>query len=163
MRVYLALGSNLGSREQYLRSAVQGLIRRRVDVSRIAALYSTEPREVHNQPWFLNTVLEADTRLDPDQLLAACLDIENENLRIHDPGQPKGPRTLDIDIVFYGSEIIRKPNLTIPHPRFSTRRFVLEPLAKLAPDFVDPVSNKTMAQLLKDCPDDGEVHPAGVL
>src|SRR5215813_3310967 len=95
MRVYLALGSNVGAREHYLRSAVRGLINRRIDVIRIAALYSTEPRDVYSQPWFLNTVLEADTRLNPDQLLAACRDIEDENDRVRDPEQPKGPRTLD--------------------------------------------------------------------
>jgi 2-amino-4-hydroxy-6-hydroxymethyldihydropteridine diphosphokinase len=149
--VYLALGSNLGDREAYLRAAIRSLRARQVDVVRCASVYSTEPREVIDQPWFLNTVLEADTALDPDELLDVCLRIENESDRIRDA--LKGPRTLDIDILFYGREIIRSPGLTIPHPSFSSRRFVLAPLAEIAPDFVDPLSGKTMRQLLDDCTD----------
>jgi len=163
MRVYLALGSNLGSREGYLRAAVRGLLHRHIDVIQIASLYSTEPRDVRDQPWFLNTALQADTRLAPDQLLAACLDIENENHRIRNAAEPRGPRTLDIDIIFYGAEVIRQPNLTIPHPRFTMRRFVLVPLAEIAANFIDPVTGKTIGVLLQDCPDEGKVHRAGYL
>lgn len=149
--VFLALGSNLGDREQYLRSGLRGLGSRGIEILQCASIYSTEPREILHQPWFLNTALQANTGLDPHQLLRACLDVERENQRIRSIS--KGPRTLDIDIIFYGSDIIRLPDLTIPHPSFSARRFVLAPLAEIAPDFIDPLSRKPVSQLLEECPD----------
>jgi 2-amino-4-hydroxy-6-hydroxymethyldihydropteridine diphosphokinase len=163
MRVYIALGSNLGSREEYLRSGVRSLGNRRVDVIRTASLYSTAPRDVLDQPWFLNTAIEADTQLPPAELLSTCLAIEKENDRIRAAESTKGPRTLDMDIIFYGSEIVRSPALTIPHPSFSVRRFVLAPLAEIAPGFIDPGSGKTIAELLEHCPDHAEVRFAGTL
>ena len=149
--VYLALGSNLGDREEYLRAGIRGLAARGVMPVRCASVYSTEPREVLDQPWFLNTVIEGNTDLNPEELLRVCLDVEKENQRIRQI--TKGPRTLDIDIIFYGSDIVRKPGLTIPHPSFSARRFVLVPLAEIAPNFSDPLSGKTIKQLLESCPD----------
>ena len=161
MRVFLALGSNLGNREAYLRSGVLGLANRGIDIIRCASLYSTEPFEVLDQPTFLNTAIEADTALSSDELLSACLQIEKQNQRTRDTA--KGPRTLDIDIIFYGNQIVRKAGLIIPHPCFSARRFVLVPLVELAPQFTDPVSGKTIAALLESCPDSGEVRYAGTL
>ena len=163
MRIYIALGSNLGNREEYLRSGVRRLAERGVNVIRTASVYSTAPRDVLDQPRFLNTVIESDTTLSPQKLLATCLDIEQQNKRIRDTGTQKGPRTLDIDIIFYGTEIIRTPDLTIPHPRFAVRQFVLVPLAEIAPNFIDPVSGKTIADLLAHCPDEGEVLLQGAL
>ena len=161
MRVYIALGSNLGNREEYLRAGVRGLSERQVDITGTASVYSTAPRDVLDQPRFLNTAIEADTTLSPQELLAACLDIEKKNNRVRDAATDKGPRTLDIDIIFYGIEIIRTPSLTIPHPRFAVRRFVLAPLAEIAPNFVDPVSGRTIRELLTQCPDEGEVLLTG--
>src|SRR5215510_8906454 len=118
--VYLALGSNLGNREEYLRAGVRGLAARGVDVTRSASMYSTEPREVLEQPWFLNTVIEGNTDLSPNQLLQLCFEVEKENQRMRQA--TKGPRTLDIDIIFYGNHIVRNPDLAIPHPSFAARR-----------------------------------------
>ena len=163
MRVYIALGSNLGSREEYLRSGVRSLLTRHVNVTRTASLYSTSPRDLIDQPWFLNTAIEAHTDLAPQELLSACLEIERENHRVRNVASLKGPRTLDVDIIFYGSQIIRTPALTVPHPSFSVRRFVLVPLAEIAPGFVDPGSGKTIMGLLQNCPDNGEVRCTGAL
>jgi len=153
--VYLALGTNLGDREDHLRAGIRGLAARGVMPVRCASVYSTEPREVVDQPWFLNTVIEGNTDLNPEELLRVCLDVEKDNHRMRQT--TKGPRTLDIDIIFYGSDIVRKPGLTIPHPSFSARRFVLVPLAEIAPNFIDPLSGKTIKQLLESCPDQSGV------
>jgi len=153
--VYLALGSNLGDRERYIRAGILGLATHQIQIVRQASIYSTEPREILDQPWFINTAIETATELQPHDLLHICLEVERANLRVRDTA--KGPRTLDIDIIFYGSEIIHDPGLTIPHPNFSTRRFVLAPLVEIAPDFVDPVSRKTLRELFQACGDQAQV------
>ena len=159
MIAYLALGSNLGDRRSWLASAVDSLSRRGIQIVRSASIYLTEPQEVVDQPWFLNTVVEANTLLSPEQLLETCLDVEEENSRTRT--EVKESRTLDIDIIFYGDRIVRKPGLSIPHPAFRQRRFVLEPLAEIAPDFVDPITGYTVRQLLKDVYDSGEIRLFG--
>lgn len=159
--VFLALGSNLGDREQFLRSGIRGLASRGVEIARCASVYSTEPRELLDQPWFLNTALEATTLLTPAELLHCSLDVEKENGRVRDV--LKGPRTLDIDIIFYGNQIVHERDLTIPHPSLSTRRFVLAPLAEIAPGFVDPRSGKTVLQLLDECADQSYIRSVGDL
>ena len=153
---FLALGSNLGDRKGYLKNAVEALEQRGIQVVRRASIYETEPKGLEIQPWFLNTAALCRTDFDPGRLLEVCLAIERDNERIRD--QSNGPRTLDIDIIFYGDRVIDEPELTIPHPRFSERRFVLVPLAEVAPDFVDPVSGKTIATLLEECPDQAAVR-----
>jgi 2-amino-4-hydroxy-6-hydroxymethyldihydropteridine diphosphokinase len=156
MIVFLALGSNLGDRQAYLRSAIDGLSRHGVQIVRSASLYSTEPQGMAGQPWFLNTVVEANTLSSPEELLESCLAVEKENLR--ERKDEKESRTLDIDIIFYGDRILKTLGLTIPHPEFPNRRFVLEPLAEIAPDFVDPVSGKSVRQLLENVNDPGGIH-----
>jgi 2-amino-4-hydroxy-6-hydroxymethyldihydropteridine diphosphokinase len=144
--VYLSLGSNLGDREENLRQAIARLEAAGVRVSRRSSIYETEPREAPNQPWFLNQVIEAETDLFPRQLLARLqkveLDLGRKRLR------PKGPRTIDIDILLCGETIVRAKDLELPHPRLAERRFVLEPLAELAPDLRHPVTRLTVRQML---------------
>jgi 2-amino-4-hydroxy-6-hydroxymethyldihydropteridine diphosphokinase len=157
--VYLALGSNLGDRRSYLEAGIAGLERRDVQVLRSASVYSTEPRDLIG-PWFLNTVVEANTILAPEQLLEACLAVERENSRKRTG--VKASRTLDVDIILYGGLTVSGPGLSIPHPAFRNRRFVLEPLAEIVPDFVDPATGKTIRELLDAVTDAGQVAWAGL-
>lgn len=144
--VYLGLGSNLGDREQMLQAAIDGLHSAGVRVTRTSSVYETEPRGRRNQRWFLNLVVEAETDLFPRQLLGRIARIEQQlgRRRI----SVNGPRTIDIDILFYGSFVVETSELTIPHPRFAERRFVLAPMVELAPELRDPVSRRTMRELL---------------
>jgi 2-amino-4-hydroxy-6-hydroxymethyldihydropteridine diphosphokinase len=156
MGIYLGLGSNVGDREAQLRLAVAALKERDILPWESASLYWTQPRDVEDQPWFLNTVIEVRTLLEPEALMAACLEVEKKAGRIREI--PRGPRSLDIDILIYKDRIIDSPQLSIPHPRFRERRFVLAPLSELAPDLADPVSGLTMIQLLDLCVDEGVVR-----
>ena len=144
---YLSLGSNLGNREANLRDAIA-----RLDavgtVSTISSFYETEPVDFLDQPWFLNCVVLLETDLPPQTLLRRLLEIERSLGR--ERLQPKGPRLIDIDILLFGDEIIHEPGLTIPHPALHQRRFVLEPLAQIAPGVVHPVLKKTAQELLAD-------------
>ncbi len=154
-RCFLALGSNLGDREAHLRDGLAELDARGVRVIRSASVYSTEPKDVPAQPWFLNTAAEAETRLEPADLIRVCLSIEQEHDRRR--STPKGPRTLDIDIILYGDRVVRTAELTIPHPRYAQRRFVLEPLAEIASGAIDPVDGRTIGALLAAVDDDASV------
>jgi 2-amino-4-hydroxy-6-hydroxymethyldihydropteridine diphosphokinase len=155
MRIVLGFGSNMGDREEHLRRAFALLQQNQVTVLRSASLYLTEPRDFMDQPWFVNTVAEVDTHLDPLKLLECCFAVEHEAGRLRD--HSRGPRPIDIDILFYRDMQIRSANLTIPHPRYGERRFVLVPLAELAPDFRDPIRNLTIQELIEICPDRGQV------
>ena len=144
--VYLSLGSNIGDREAMLHRALEALNAAGIAVTRTSSLYETEPQDLLHQPWFLNLVAECQTELFPLQLLRRVKKIEAEMGRTRSIA--KGPRTIDIDILFYGSFIVQTPELTIPHPRLGERRFVLAPMAELAPDLRDPVTRRTMRDLL---------------
>jgi len=146
--VFLSLGSNIGEREAQLRQAIERLEAAGVQVVRTSSVYETEPQDLREQPWFLNLVLEVETGLAPIQLLATILEIEESMGRKREV--PKGPRSIDIDILLYGDGIVETEDLQIPHPRLARRRFVLEPLAELAPDLRHPQSNRTMRDLLRE-------------
>src|SRR4051794_28824579 len=122
MLIFLSLGSNLGDRQGQLRAAALQLSRRNVELIRSASVYLTEPRDYAEQPWFLNTVIQATTALSPEELLQQCFSVELEAGRTRTT--PKGPRTIDIDIIFFNSMVIESSELTIPHPRYANRRFV---------------------------------------
>lgn len=148
-RVYLSLGSNIGDRVANLHSAVQKLSSLGT-VAAASSLYETEPVEFTNQPWFLNCALALDTDVTADQLLQAVLEIEQTMGRRR--VEPKGPRTIDIDILLFGDARVDSATLTIPHPAMQERRFVLEPLAEIAPDARHPVLNKTVQELRDSLP-----------
>jgi len=156
MNIVLGLGSNLGDREEHLRRAIASLEQRQVRVLQSASLYITEPRDITDQPWFINTVFTVETQWRPMELLAQCLEVEREAGRVRT--FIGGPRPLDIDILFYGSLEFRAEGLIIPHPRYADRRFVLVPLVELAPEYRDPVRGQSMRELLKQCTDTGEVR-----
>jgi 2-amino-4-hydroxy-6-hydroxymethyldihydropteridine diphosphokinase len=143
--VYLSLGSNVGDRENHLREAVTRLESAGHVVS-VSSFYETEPVEVTNQAWFLNCAVEIETMKMPNQLMAAVLEIERQMGRQRT--QSKGPRIIDIDIILFGDTVVDSPELTIPHPPMHERRFVLEPLAEIAPEARHPVFKKTVRQML---------------
>ncbi len=144
--VYLSLGSNVGDRQANLAAGIEGL-RALGDVRAVSSFYETEPMEFAQQPWFLNCAVALDTELMPRQLLGRLLAIEQSLGRRRRSSQPKGPRTLDIDILLFASSVVEAAGLTIPHPAMHERRFVLEPLAEIAPDLRHPVFKRTMREL----------------
>lgn len=144
--VYLSLGSNLGDRIANLRKALQMLSEVKVEIRRVSCLYRTEPMDFGPQAWFVNCVAEAGTDLMPLQLLRACQSVERALGRR--PGTRRGPRPVDIDILLYQSSVVRSGGLEIPHPRMTSRRFVLIPLRDIAPHIRHPVSQQTIPQML---------------
>jgi 2-amino-4-hydroxy-6-hydroxymethyldihydropteridine diphosphokinase len=157
--VYLSMGSNVGDREAQLRGALArlGALGR---VAAVSSLYETEPVEFTHQPWFLNCAVALETSRTPQQLLAAILGIEEKMGRRR--LQKKGPRVIDLDILLFGDllfedaivhdESMQSNRLTIPHPAMHQRRFVLEPMAEIAPELLHPVFKKTIRELLDALP-----------
>ncbi|HEY2119047.1 MAG TPA: 2-amino-4-hydroxy-6-hydroxymethyldihydropteridine diphosphokinase [Candidatus Acidoferrum sp.] len=144
--VYLALGSNVGSREENLRKAVALLAEAAVKIKNISSVYETEPVDYLDQDWFLNSVLQAETNLAPLDLLKAMRGIETA--MGSKKAFAKGPRLIDLDILLYGDQLIETPELQVPHPRMLGRRFVMVPLAEIAPDLRHPSWNTTAAEML---------------
>lgn len=143
---YLSLGSNLGDRLANLRAAIAALRSPELNVARLSSVYETEPQDLKAQPWFLNLVAEIETAVFPRALLGRMQRIELDLGRRR--GVAKGPRPIDIDILLYGKFVIDMPGLTVPHPRLAERRFVLEPLAELAPELRHPVTRKQVREML---------------
>ncbi|HEV2116574.1 MAG TPA: 2-amino-4-hydroxy-6-hydroxymethyldihydropteridine diphosphokinase [Terriglobales bacterium] len=141
---YLSLGSNLGDREANLRAAIERLAVVG-EVTAVSSFYETEPVDFTRQPWFLNCAVGVQTEKMPKQFLAALQGIEKAMGRQRT--QPKGPRVIDLDILLFGNSIVDTAGLTIPHPALHERRFVLEPLAEIAPEQRHPVFKRTVREL----------------
>lgn len=148
--VYIALGSNLEPREYYLRQAV-GQLGKLGKIMKVSRLYESDPYGVTEQPAFLNSALILKTGLPPRQLLPALKAIEQQVGRRK--RQRWGPREIDLDIIFYGDLVVREENLHIPHYDYRNRRFVLQPLAELEPNFIAPDTGQPLQQALQECPD----------
>jgi 2-amino-4-hydroxy-6-hydroxymethyldihydropteridine diphosphokinase len=144
--VYIALGSNVGDRAEHLRQAREQIDAPDLRLLRASSIYETAPRDVEDQPWFLNQVIECETDLFPRQLLARLQKIERGMGRKRRVA--KGPREIDLDILLFGDAVVKAPGLEVPHPRMAERRFVLEPLAELVPEKRHPGTRRTMREML---------------
>lgn len=161
-KVLLSLGSNLGNRLQRLQEACDALTQLQGTVlQQVSRVYETEALIVEDQPVFLNIAAEIETELAPLELLNAVKAIEHRLGR--EDGPRWGPRCIDIDLVLWGDTILDDDRLKLPHPDFRIRRFVLAPLAEIAPDAVDPVTGKTITQLLRRKDVEGQVKVSGKL
>ncbi len=153
---YLTLGSNLGDRLLNLREGISRLPSSLIHVQSLSSIYETEPVGTPEADYFYNMVLKAETIVPPEELLRICLGVESEMGRIR--RKRNESRILDIDILFYNRDIIKKEQLEIPHPRMHLRRFVLVPLHEIAPNLIHPKFEKSIEILLKECPDQSEVR-----
>ena len=149
---YLLLGSNLGNRMKYIASAISEIEIKLGNISRRSSLYQTASWGKHDQPDFINQVIELKTSLEPKDLLSGILGIEADfgRKRI----EKWGSRTIDIDILLYDGQIVNEPELIIPHPYLAFRRFCLMPLCEIAPEFIHPVLKKNIQELLFELSDD---------
>jgi 2-amino-4-hydroxy-6-hydroxymethyldihydropteridine diphosphokinase len=160
-QAYLGLGSNRGNRTAFLRAGLEAMRDSGLEVSGVSSLYLTEPEIASEEddghhPWYVNCVARLEGPPEAGELLRGCLEIEAQLGRVRLPGATDShtteSRTLDIDVLLYGDEVIEKPGVQVPHPRLHVRRFVLLPMTEIAPRLVHPVEKATMAELLERLP-----------
>ncbi len=155
--VYLLLGSNLGDKKKYLEDAEMLIGEKIGNIITKSAIYISEPWGFKHKEDFYNQVIIINTNYSALKVLALCLEIENLLGRKRKKGTYEA-RTIDIDLLLYGNEIIHNKKLTVPHPQMHRRRFTLEPLCEIAPDLIHPIFNMNMVQLLDECTDTGKVE-----
>ncbi len=143
VEAYIAIGSNVGDRESNIKKAFECL-KQKMEIIKSSSLYETKPMYIENQGWFLNCVAKVETELPPRELLKFLKRTEQELGR--KPVERNGPRIIDLDIIFYGKQIINEIDLQVPHPKIEERAFVLVPLVEIAPNLIHPVSQKTTIQ-----------------
>ena len=156
---YILFGANMGDKNQIFAQACQLINNRCGRIAKVSEVYESEPWGFEADEWFLNRVIVLETELDPECLLVELLEIERELGRVRHPDrQGYASRTADLDILYFGNRIINTETLTVPHPRLHLRRFVLEPLCEVNPDFVHPTLQMTQVELLQLCPDNSVVR-----
>lgn len=155
---YLCLGGNIGDREKALQLALFEINLLIGVITAQSSIYETEAWGVENQQAYLNQCIEVKTGLNPNELIHKLLHIEKELGRERTESETYEPRTIDIDILFYNQEIIDSKQLTIPHPRLHLRKFVLIPLSDICPNYLHPILNKTIFNLLSHCEDQSKVN-----
>ena len=155
-KVILLTGGNAGDRFDFLNQAKNDIRNKIGEIVKESAIYESVPWGFESEQDFLNQVIIITTEYSPTEVLHKCQEIENELGRIRKSKQYSS-RTIDIDILFFNNEIVDLPDLTIPHKQLHKRRFTLEPLAEIAPDYIHPVLNKTIVEILKNCRDSSEV------
>lgn len=151
-KLYLLLGGNLGDKKTIFSKVRQRLYELVGQITAESAIYETEPWGFDSADLFWNQALELSTDLQPEEVLERTQQIEHEMGRERKEAQYVS-RIIDIDILFFGNQIINKDNLVVPHPRIQERRFVLVPLCEIAPDFIHPIVQKSITELLHECPD----------
>lgn len=157
--LYIGLGSNLGQRHLFLEAAKKQIHQRMGPVTGLSQIYETPPWGFEAEQAFLNQVVCCTTTLSPLEALDTALSIERSLGRKRTEQQGYASRTVDVDLLLYGEEVIDLPRLILPHPQMHRRRFVLEPLAELAPDLIHPLLLQPIRRLLETCEDDSPIHP----
>ena len=155
--VFLALGSNLGDKTRMLSLALEQIATHGGKIIKTSSIYETSPWGFNHEESFYNLVTKIETTLTPSELLHQLLQIETQLGRIRNSSEGYAARTIDIDILFFDNIILTENSLTIPHPHIEKRLFVLVPLNEIAPEFVHPISQKTIQTILTNCEDKGEV------
>ena len=150
-KAYLLIGGNMGDRLANLENAKKAILKDIGNIENTSSVYETAAWGKEDQPAFLNQALLIETNLKAEDVMNTLLQIEKNMGRIRQ--EHLGPRTIDLDIIFFNDQIINSENLTIPHPQMRKRNFVLTPLHEIAPDFIHPIFNRSIAQLLMDCED----------
>lgn len=156
-KVFIALGGNVGNVPRNFDMAIEKITAMLGTVIKQSSLYKTEPWGNKNQDYFLNKVIEVETKQEPDEVLANILSIEKMMGRNRNKDEQFAPRSIDIDILFYGTKIINENNLVVPHPRLHLRNFVLTPLMEIEPDFIHPLLKKSIIDLSEQSNDSSMV------
>jgi 2-amino-4-hydroxy-6-hydroxymethyldihydropteridine diphosphokinase len=156
-RIFIGMGSNLGDRATFLHRALSELENLpQTTIKQFSSVYETEPVGIKDQPKFLNMVVELDSPLRPDDLLVELREIEQRVGRTF--REHWGPREIDLDLLYYGGEMVNETALHVPHPEISNRRFVLVPLKEIAAEFQDPLRHLSVGELLQRCSDTSSVR-----
>jgi 2-amino-4-hydroxy-6-hydroxymethyldihydropteridine diphosphokinase len=158
-KAFISLGTNMGDKLKNLHKAINEISLRAGKVELLSGMYETEPWGFSSDEAFINMVILIESNISPDDLMKECLDIEQKMGRIRDKSKSGyQSRIIDIDILFYDGMIISDAWVKIPHPLIQYRRFILEPLCDIAKDFIHPVLNKSISELLSECQDEGKVR-----